>query len=313
MNPSPCIAIAHPGMGFDGSEACVMNLLDLLQNDYKVTLVTTNDIDLSTSFYGTAVDPQKITIRHAPVFPGMHNNLRYAGLRGACYQRFCRQIGREYDLCISAYNLTDWGAVRQLHFIADFVWDRELADRFDPVPEQGGRLIHRKNCMRKMYLSFCRAISGRCASFQEILQKGTVVANSQWSANLIAEKYGTHCGSVIFPPVGAEFEARSFEARKADFVSIGRIAPEKRIESQIGIIECLREKGVETRLHLIGECGDDPYGRRIRSLVSDKPWIIMEGRQSGKRKAELLTSCCYALHTCNHEAFGITVAEFVKA
>lgn len=201
MNPSPCIAIAHPGMGFGGSEACVMNLLDLLQNDYKVTLVTTNDIDLSTwnSFYGTAVDPQKITIRHAPVFPGMHNNLRYAGLRGACYQRFCRQIGREYDLCISAYNLTDWGAVRQLHFIADFVWDRELADRFDPVPEQGGRLIHRKNCMRKMYLSFCRAISGRCASFQEILQKGTVVANSQWSANLIAEKYGTHCGSVIFP------------------------------------------------------------------------------------------------------------------
>ena len=33
----------------------------------------------------------------------------------------------------------------------------------------------------------------------------------------------------------------------------------------------------------------------------------------GKRKAELLTSCRYALHTCNHEAFGITVAEFVKA
>ncbi len=260
-------------MGFGGSEACVLNLLQLLQGECDVTLVTTNRVVLPmwNSFYGTAVDPRKVTIRYVPVLPGMQNNLMEAGLRGALYQRFCKRIGKEYDLCISAYNLTDWGAVRQLHFIADFVWDRELADRFNPVPEQGGRLIHRKNCMRKMYLSFCRAISGRCASFQEILQKGTVVANSQWSANLIAEKYGTHCGSVIFPPVGAEFEARSFEARKADFVSIGRIAPEKRIESQIRIIECLREKGVETRLHLIGECGDDPYGRRIRSLVSDKP------------------------------------------
>lgn len=309
------IIIGHPGMGFGGSEACVLNLLQLLQGECDVTLVTTNRVVLPmwNSFYGTAVDPRKVTIRYVPVLPGMQNNLMEAGLRGALYQRFCKRIGKEYDLCISAYNLTDWGAVRQLHFIADFVWDRELADRFNPVPEQGGRLIHRKNCMRKMYLSFCRAISGRCASFQEILQKGTVVANSQWSANLIAEKYGTHCGSVIFPPVGAEFEARSFEARKADFVSIGRIAPEKRIESQIRIIEGLREKGIETRLHLIGECGDDPYGRKIRSLVVDKPWIIMEGRQSGKRKAELLTSCRYALHTCNHEAFGITVAEFVKA
>ena len=309
------IAVGHPGMGFGGSEARVMNLLELLQKNYDVTLVTTNNIDLSVwnSFYGTAVEPRKITIRHAPVFPGMYNNLRYAGLRGACYQRFCRQIGKEYDLCISAYNLTDWGGGRQLHFIADFVWDRELADRFDPLPQQGGHLIHRNNCIRKMYMSFCRIIAGKSVSFQEILQKGTVVANSQWSADLIAEKYGTHCRTVIFPPVGTEFGAKSFKMKKADFVSIGRIAPEKRIELQIKIIEKIRKKGFETCLHLIGDCGEDPYGRRIRSLAADKPWVIMEGRQSGKRKMELLTSCRYALHTRPYEAFGITVAEFVKA
>ena len=41
------IAVGHPGMGFGGSEARVMNLLELLQKNYDVTLVTTNNIDLS--------------------------------------------------------------------------------------------------------------------------------------------------------------------------------------------------------------------------------------------------------------------------
>jgi len=309
------IAIGHPIMGQGGSEARAMWLLQALKDDYDVTLVTTRTVDLDdlNSFYGTSVRPEDIKIRIAPVPFFMKKNSGIAGLRGSFYTWFTRGIGREYDLCISAYNLSDWGAPA-LHFIADFSWDRGLADNFHPVPKEGGKLIHRKTVLRQIYLSICRALQGRPKrkiSFFDGTHK--IIANSKWTASIIKKKYGYMCDDVVYPPVLAEFKNVDWEKKEFGFVSIGRISQEKRIEHQIEILEKVRALGHDVHFHIIGGIQEDPYGRMIKKKCENKPWIRLEGQKSGIEKEKLLTGHKFAIHTCPHEAFGITVAELVKA
>ena len=125
-----------------------MWLIEALKRDFDVTVVTTGGWDLAAlnAYYGTQVREDEVKVRIAPV-PWLVRNLSAAALRGACYQRFARQIAGEYDVRISAYNPTDWG-LPAVHFIADFSWHRELRERLDP-PTPG--FIYRDTLMRKAY------------------------------------------------------------------------------------------------------------------------------------------------------------------
>ena len=87
-----------------------MWLIEALKRDCDVTVVVTGEWDLAAlnAFYGTKVCEDEVKVRIAPI-PFFLRNLSVAALRGACYQRFARQIAAEYDVRISAYNPTDWG------------------------------------------------------------------------------------------------------------------------------------------------------------------------------------------------------------
>ena len=105
-----------------------------------------------------------------------------------------------------------------------------------------------------------------------------------------------------------------WDEKEHAFAMIGRIAPEKRIDQAIAILESVRDRGLAIRLHLCGEVGDDLYGRRIAQLCSERAdWIISEGMVSGVRKTEILSHCRFGIQTCSAEGFGISVAEMVKA
>ena len=95
---------------------------------------------------------------------------------------------------------------------------------------------------------------------------------------------------------------------------IGRIAPEKQVERAIEILDAVRQRGHSIRLHLCGQIENDLYGRRIAQLCQDHAgWIVPEGRVSGARKAQILAHCRFGIQACGAEAFGISVAEMVKA
>lgn len=140
-----------------------------------------------------------------------------------------------------------------------------------------------------------------------------IIANSQWTAGIIRQKYDYACDQIIHPPVVSEFKTVDWKQKQFGFVSIGRIAVEKRIEQQIEILEKVRALGHDIHLHIIGPVDNDPYGRMIQKKCHEKPWIKLEGRKTGEEKEHLLTGHRFAIHTRPHEAFGITVAELVKA
>ena len=303
------VVIGHPFVGRAGSEARLMWLIEALKRDYDVTVVTTGGWNLSTlnNYYGTEIKEEEVTVRLAPV-PFLVRYLKAAALRGACYQKFARQIAGQYDVRVSAYNFTDWG-LPAVHFIADFSWHRELRRQLDP---RSFGFIYRDTLMRRVYLKISDAYGW--PSGRDALRDDRVIANSQWSAELIKQHCDVDCAAVIYPPVWTEFLDVPWEERELAFVLIGRIAPEKQIERAISILEAVRQRGHKIRFHLCGEVENDHYGRRIARLCRGRTdWILPEGRVSGERKRQILSHCRFGIQTREAEPFGIAVAEMVKA
>jgi len=303
------VVIGHPMLGLGGSESVVMWLIEALKRDCSVTVATTRGWERSTlnEFYGTKVEEDEVEVRLAP-FPWPLRNRSMAALRGAAYQRFARRISGEYDVRISAYNLTDWG-LPAFHFLADFSWNKMIRDRVDP---QSPGFVYRDSLLRKGYLALASAIAA--PSGRDLLADDRLVANSHWAAQTILQACNVQCATTIYPPVWGEFPDVPWDQKKDSFVMIGRIAPEKQIEKAVSILSAVRDRGHSINLHLCGQIEEDLYGRRIIELCRlHSGWIIPEGRVSGERKTSLLASCRYGIQARSSEPFGISVAEMVKA
>ena len=303
------VVIGHPKIGRGGSESVVMWLIEALKRDFEVTVLTTGgwDRDALNDYYGTQVSEKDVRVRFAPV-PFPLRGLDIAALRGACYQRCAREIAAEYDVRISAYNLTDWG-LPAVHFIADFSWKVEIRDRLDP-PTPG--LIYRESPLRRAYLRIATAY--KKPSGRNVFRDDLVIANSRWSDTVLKEHCDVDCAAVIYPPVWTEFPDVPWKEKEQSFVMIGRIAPEKQVERAIEILEAVRKRGHTFRLYICGRIGNDLYGRRIARLCREhSDWISLEGLVSGEQKVRILTHCRFGIQTRAAEPFGISVAEMVKA
>ncbi|MDR3573737.1 MAG: glycosyltransferase [Anaerolineaceae bacterium] len=303
------LVIGHPRIGSGGSESTLMWLIEALKRDFEVTVITTGGWDLGrlNNYYGTQVRANEVKVRIAPV-PFPMRRLNAAALRSACYQRYARQIAAEFDVRVSAYNMTDWG-LPAVHFIADFSWNSDIRDRLHP-PSPG--FIYRQSLLRRAYLKMASVYfrpSGR-----NVLHEDLIIANSRWSAALLKRDCDVDCAAVIYPPVSAEFPHVPWEEKESSFAMIGRIAPEKQIERAITILEAVRQRGHDVRIRLCGHIGNDLYGRRIAKLSHQhKGWITTEGLVTGENKAQILARCRLGIQTCGAEAFGISVAEMAKA
>jgi glycosyltransferase involved in cell wall biosynthesis len=305
------VAIVHPRIGRGGSEALVMWGTEALKKEFDLSIITTNPIDLGglNSFYGTNVRPQEVTLRQVPI-PRVVSEIRgAAAIRGALFQRGMRRIAREYDVLISAYNLCDLGSPA-IHLL-DLSWDEELRTEFSVAPGGIEGVFHRVRSVRALYLSLARTISpptGRnLFAGDDIL-----LAYSAWIASAIERKHHVKCG-VLHPPVPCVIAEIPFNSRTNDFVCVGRISEEKRLERVIEILAAVRARGHEVRLRLIGGFGKNIYARSIQMLARSKPWVTLEGALSQQRKIEILTASRYGIHGAEGEGFGIGVAEMIKA
>jgi glycosyltransferase involved in cell wall biosynthesis len=286
-----------------------MWLIEALKRECDVTVVTTGGWDIAelNSYYGTRVREEEVHVSIAPLPFPMHN-LSAAAFRDACYQRFARRIAAEYDVRISAYNLTDWG-LPAIHFIADFSWHAEVRKRVDP-PSPG--LIYKDSALRKAYLGIAAAYTR--PSGRNMLHEDRLIANSMWTATLMKNICSVDCAAIVYPCVWTEFPRIDWKDKEYAFVMIGRIVPEKKVERAIAILKAVRSRGYAIRFHLCGHIGNDLYGNQIAAMCREHAdWIIPEGQISGARKMDVLARCRFGIQTRDAEPFGISVAEMIKA
>lgn len=301
----------HPRLGWGGSEAIALWAVEALKADYNVSLITSGRVDIPrlNKYYGMDLDPKEFSILQVPLPLGLRNTIKFAAIRGRVIQRYCQHLASNFDLMISAYNPCDF-KVRGAQFIADFSFDEELRRDLDLIAKDWEKWYHSNNLLRKIYLKFCNLIS---PFNSEAWRNDFIVANSNWTAELMREKYGVEA-CVIYPPITVNFPIIPYEKRENGFVCIGRIVPEKRIDTIIEILEKVRQKGHDVHLHVIGGIVDNRYGQSLGELSQKhREWVFLEGWLGGQKKNEIIVNHRFGISGRKNEPFGIAVAEMVKA
>ena len=224
------------------------------------------------------------------------------------------------DLCVSFLNIGYFGKPA-IHFVADvYIMDKLGIEKprytlWSP-PQRGFNNRVRMKIGKWMYFCkrFLKFVSGYHRRLRNAMIKNgdCIVAHSRWIASFF-EKAGFPT-VLLYPPVTAEFPYVSLADRSVDFVCIGRISNQKRIERMIEILAEVRKRsGREFRFRIAGGLVDQPYSEYVKNLADCYSWITLEGSLFGAEKEKFLTGHRYAIHACEFEAFGIAVAEYLKA
>jgi glycosyltransferase involved in cell wall biosynthesis len=306
------IAICHPALKKGGgSEARPLWMAEALKKDYDVTLVTMGSLDLDkfNHAYGTHLTRKEITLVELPV-PVLFGN-QFDALRSYRLARFCKEQSSNYDLMISTYNVMDFGR-RGIQFIADFSFDDNLRRSFDFSPDGAKGLLYKNSLLRTLYLAFGRVLSGTYKG-KNGWKDNLTIANSDWSGRIMKEAYRID-SKTVYPPVIGDFPIIPWQEREYGFVCLGRLVPEKKTDELIRILSEVRKKGHDVHLHIIGKIDGSDYVKSLQSLAREESnWVFMEGGMFGKEKTEFLAKHKFGIHGRRKEAFGIAVAEMVKA
>jgi glycosyltransferase involved in cell wall biosynthesis len=302
----PTIALCHPWLGLGGSEAAVMWGIVALREHYDITLVTASEVDLGklNAAYGTDVVAGDFHLLNAPSLPTVKDPARLAHWRVKRFEQFCRSNTERFDIPLSAYNPIDFGRPG-IHLVGDFSWDEDTRAALFGNPS-------RRQSLRKSYLWLGSRLFG--TSRRDIFGgRDLVAANSNWTAEILGERFGLKETPIVYPPVNIETPSALPKSGRADFVCVGRISYEKRIEVIIDILSSVRARGNDdVRLTIVGAIGDDTYGSEIADLVAaNRDWIEPAGFVIGRAKFDLLSRHPFAIHACEGEAFGIAVAEML--
>ncbi len=302
---TPRIAVIHPRLApGGGSEAAAAWILQAIQDEYRVTIMTLGRPDLAAldASYGTSLAADRIEIRALRVPAGM--NRRFDALRTFRLARQVRRSSGEFDAVISAYGLFDLGR-RGIQRVGDFSFDDGLRRELHGA----AKAVHRTSLPRALYLGLGRILSGGSS---EAWKKDLIVANSEWTRKLLWERFGVP-SRVVYPPVFGGTPGVDWEDRADGFVLMARLVPEKGI---LSVIEALREvRGSRpVHLHVLGRREDRGYVRELeQARCGNEDWLFFEGEVHGAEKARILAGHKYGISGCRHEAFGIAVAEMVKA
>jgi glycosyltransferase involved in cell wall biosynthesis len=288
-------------MAKGGGEAVAMNVLEALQRDHDVTVLTLTgpDLDELNDYFDTAVED--VTVERAGrLAPWLHDRygLRYYVLQNALLGRYARRRADDFDLLVSTINELglESDSVQYVHF--PFDWTVSLDNResiFHPTVEEDS-----------LYERFATLVAGVS---REDIQANTLFANSEWTAGVVADAYGTR-PEVLHPPVDTrEFEDRPWDRREPGFVAVGRIERSKRIAELVEIVDGVRARGHETHLHVVGPTVDEAYRREVEELADDREYVALEGELPREELVELICDHRYGIHGKRFEHFGMAVAE----
>jgi glycosyltransferase involved in cell wall biosynthesis len=288
------IAVYYPAFLGGGAEAVGLWMLEALKAKYDLTLFTVSGIDFDrlNTMYGTTLCDQKVQVKS--LIPQGGNAIAD---RLIANQPFCKMLAfhlslrhikaqqDQYDVLISAYNAADLGkkAIQYIH------WVRVL---------EGNR--------------FCEWVSGFS---RERLKHNLSLANSQLVRDAVQKEYGID-STVLYPPVVLEVPETSWDTKQNAFICSGRITAAKQPHKVIQILQQVRSRGFDIKLHLTGGGGGayaQDYEQSIRELVAENSdWITLYENLAYADYVNVVAQCRYGIHY-KKEPFGISIAEMVKA
>lgn len=298
------VAVWHPYFLGGGAESVSLWILEALVPHYNVTLFTLTSPDLKRldSLYNTHVAQQKNLTVQRMLPPSLNPQLidrliaNSPKIKSALNQwavRAFKSMNTDYDLVLSTYNALDMGRVgiQYIHWV----------HVVDPQP-------HKNKGWARLMMKFSQFSMNQ-------LKQNQSLANSCYTADKIKSAYGIE-SRVVYPPVIGEVEVIPWEEKESAFLCSGRIVAAKQTHRVIEILQAVRDRGFDVKLHITGGGGGTykrSYEQQIMKLADqNSDWITVYQDLPYKEYLKVIARCRYGIHS-KPEPFGISVAEMVKA
>ncbi|NEU55652.1 glycosyltransferase family 4 protein [Halorussus sp. MSC15.2] len=298
------VAIVHPDlMQKGGAESVAMHILEALQDNYEVYLITYTNPDISelNSFFDTTVKDVEIERIDGP--SQWFNKVvqeRVVMLKNVILCRHANAQSSNYDLLISTKNELGLNPP-SIEYIHSPTFDTSQLPSSQQNKPGTARQIYKELCMRLSNIN------------QSVLDTTQLLSNSEWTANVFERTYGRR-PTPVYPPINTSiFESPPWENRENGFVVVGRIHPSKNLLKLINIVEKVRSRGHDVHVHFAGPPSKGQYHEVISRKHQDLPFVHLEGELSRRELISLISSHKYALHGKEFEHFGMSIAEYVAA
>jgi glycosyltransferase involved in cell wall biosynthesis len=281
-------------------------MLEALRDEHALHLVAWRppDLDACNRFYGTSLRPFDFELELVPAaarWLARPSPLPLALLRHAyLVRRSARQVPR-HDVLVTADNETDFGrrGIQYVHY-PKLAMARPAVD------------LHWYHASRALLELYYRTCARLCRFSAERMRANLTLVNSDWIGGRVRALHGIE-PITLHPPVPGVFPAVPWEKRENGFVCIGRISPEKRIETMIDVVARVRARGGDVRLHIVGTDDHGPYTRMIRGRVRENAaWVSLHEDLPRAELLRLVAHQRYGIHAMPDEHFGIAVAELVR-
>jgi hypothetical protein len=304
------VLVVHPDMNASGGRNVVAAYtVEALKGGNEVTVLSWAPADLGAlnSFYGTSLKSSELETRSAPlslrVFAQLFPYL--TSFKYALLLRMCKKMRGEYDVMISLNNESDFGQ-RGIQYVHDPpYWLSATQGR----PRFSLELLSPRNIW-SMFKGRQRPWMLVAGFSYDRMRSNLTLVNSRWTGGKVENLYGMRC-LTVYPPVPGPFPDSPWEGRENGFVCIGRIAPWKRIEKLIEIIEAVRSQIRDVHLHIIGTTEDRIYRMKLLRLAQGSTWLHLSENVSRKELVRLVSRHRYGIHGMVNEPFGIAVAEML--
>lgn len=287
----PTVAVLYPAFMAGGAEAVCLWMLEALQDDHDLTVLTYTKPDWASlnTLYGTnlsltdikviTLTPERLTpfLKYlwgtvSPLHPWRQHFL----------MRFYKRIRNNYALTVSGYNEMDFGkaGIQYVHS-PQFV------------------LGQRRHKLISNYS-------------EESMKRNITLTCSQYIADSVQELHDIPA-TVLYPPVGSSFPVVSWQDKEISFICYGRMAPEKKLDEAVTILHRVRQAGWPVSLKIIGTATNKKYVTLLEGLAKQYPdWVSLHKDPGRETYNHLLAQSRYAIHL-RVEGFGIAIAEMIKA
>lgn len=308
------IGIVHPNLSNKGgAEAVAMNTIevcqDIVETDIDIICLQEADISLLNEYYNTNVDSTRIRfisenriVKQAlNYFSRLVNVPNLHRLELALTNRLARDLQSKYDLLVflKGEASVETNSIQYVHYPQFFLGETDTYSSPNTI-------FHKTHD----WLTESWGMNGK----MQIPTNSTIIANSEWTSDVIHQIYQANA-KVMYPPVDVtEFEESKSQLNVEDgFVCVGRIAPGKEVIKIIKIIQSVVESGFDTHLHIIGPNDHSNFTDRVQRLAGKLDYITVEGEMNREELIDMIRRHKFAIHGKENEHFGMVVAEFLAS
>ncbi len=299
-----------------GAEAYCLRVVEILQQRFDEVVVfhtgPAPDVERLQTWFGTRLDSGKVRFEAVRV-PRMVDTLRSAlGTRLVLLDygfllRHVRRHAAGADLLISTWAELPVRAKRviQTVHIPQYVTDNESFFYNGAAPKSGAS--------RLLWIAYMQVAKFLTGYNDRVIGDHLTIVNSKWSADQFRRHYRARDVRPLYFGVDIALKPDDprwvpFERRENNFVIIGRVAPSKRVETAIEIVDRLRALGHDVGLHIIG-VAEEPYATDVRELVATRPWVRWHVDLDRQALQSLVVRQKWGIHCYHYEHYGFAPAE----